>query len=369
MVRSLFVAGLVLLVSAGAAQAAPGTWVQDAKGQWRQVAQPTTAATEPVMEPALNRIEKLIDAREYDHAMERSLAWLLKPANRNSPLRDRALLLHARALYGYGNRIKAFYYLDELLDIYPESPLYFPALELQYRIADAYLDGYKQRWLGMPLFNADDEAIEMLYRIQARVPGSTLAEKSLLRTADHYYREQDYDFAGDAYAAFLRQYPRSPHVPRVRLRRAYASLAQFTGVRFDATPVIDGREQLRAIAVLYPDLAAEEEVPALLKRIDAVLAEKLLVRADYYRRTKQPDASAYTLKYVMLAYPNTPQAIEASQALAKLPAESQNQPGPQTISGDVADPEMFIEPGNQPTPQRRQELPPVPRSGRTRIIR
>lgn len=367
MMRSACIASLTLLLLAATAAAAPGTWVQDSDGQWRQIDQPTTAATEPVVAPELNRVERLIEGRKFSAAVERGIDWLVTPENRGSPIRDRALFLVAQALFGDGDRVKAFYYLDELLDTYPESPLYFPALEVQYRIADAYLNGYRLRWLGMPLFNAEEEGVEMLYRIQARVPGSTLAEKALLRTADHYYSQQDYDFAGDAYAAFLRQYPRSPHVPRVRLRRAYASLAQFTGLRFDATPVIDGREQLRAIAALYPDLAAEEKVPALLQRIDAVLAEKLLVRADFYGRTKQPDACAYTLKYVMLAYPNSPQADQAARALARLPLSAQEQPGPQTIGDDRTEPEMLFDPQNDSP--KGQELPPLPRTGGNRIIR
>jgi outer membrane assembly lipoprotein YfiO len=205
----------------------------------------------------------------------------------------------------------------------------------------------------------------MLYRIQSRAPGSSLAEKALLRTADHYYAESDFDFAADAYAAFLRQYPRSPHVPHVRLRRAYASLAQFNGLKFDATAVIDGREQLRAIVVLYPELAEERNVPALLKRIDTVLAQKLLVRADFYRRTRQPQASAYTLKYLLKAYPNSVEASRAEADLGRLPLWAQRQPGPETVGEDLNTMDDSLAPLNPASPVRpthEQALPPVPGS-------
>src|SRR5439155_23058265 len=147
--------------------------------------------------------------------------------HKNDPQFDRGLYLNAQALYQYGDRIRAYYYLDELMDERPDSRLYPAALEMQYRIADGYLNGYERRFFGMPAFHAYDEAIEMLYRIQQRSPGSQLAERSLLRTANYYYSDQQYDFAADTYAAFMRTFPRSPQVPRVKLRCAYALYAQF----------------------------------------------------------------------------------------------------------------------------------------------
>lgn len=362
----LALASLLLLPLS--ATAAPKVWEQNAGGPWQPVAQPTTSSTEPVSTPELDRIEQLIDARHYDDAKDRALAWLLNAENKSSPARDRALFLAARAFYGDGNRIKAFYYVDEMLDTYPGSPLYGPGLEFQFKIADGFLKGYKQRLLGMPILSSTDDAIEMLYRIQSRSPGSAIAERALLRTADFYYKEADYDFAADAYAAFLRQYPRSPQVPRVRLRRAYASLALFNGMKFDATPVIDGREQLRAISALYPKMAEEEGVAHLLDRVDAVLSQKLLTTADFYRRTRQPAASAYMLKYLLKAYPNSDEAKQAKHDLSRLPQWAQSQTGPQSVGDDAAQAEDSMEslqPTTGPAPGKEYNgLPPVPGSRR-----
>ncbi len=326
---------LVLLMSLPASAAAPGAWEQDANGKWRQVDRPATATSAPTDEPTLNRIEQLIDARRYRQAEDRAIAWLLAPANRNSSARDRALFLVARALYGFGNRIKSFYYLDELVDTYPESPLFFPALNMQYGIADAFLEGYRRRFARMPLFRADEEAIEMLYRVRNRAPGSPLAERALLRTADHYRFDGQFDFAADAYAFYARQYPRSPMTPRARLWGAYCSLAQFRGVQFDATLVIDAREQLRSIAAAYPDLAKEEDIDSILARIDGAFAKKLYTTATFYRRTNEPGAAAYTYRYLMMAYPTAEETARAKMWLAELPPWAQKLPGP-TVVGDEA---------------------------------
>src|SRR4051812_22537139 len=139
-------------------------------GRWVDVPQPTTQKT---LDPALVRIEQLLQDGKNSAAIKSTINWL--KANPTSPLRDRALYLEAEALYRYGDRLKSFFYLDELLDEYPESSLYYQALEKQYQIADAYLNGYKRRFMKIPLFGAQDEGVEMMYRIQQRSPGSPLA--------------------------------------------------------------------------------------------------------------------------------------------------------------------------------------------------
>jgi outer membrane assembly lipoprotein YfiO len=295
------------------------TWEFAGRGEWPQVASSKTsnATTQVANVPELDRIAEMIKEGNNKTAEKRAIEWL--KANKSHPQRDRAIYLVAQALYQYGNRIRAFYYCDELLDEYPDSELYYAALEMQYRIADKYLDGYKRRWLGVPMFDAYDEAIEMLFRIQNRSPGSPLAEKALLRTADFYFANRDYDYAGDTYAAYARSYPRSPEVPRCRLREALSHYAQFRGPRFDSTPIIDTREQLRSLLATDRQLAEQNNVPSLLAQIDRDLARKLYLTGDLYRRTKEPRGAAYTFTYLIKAFPQTPEAKQAQAALKELP--------------------------------------------------
>jgi outer membrane protein assembly factor BamD (BamD/ComL family) len=321
--RLLTIVVLGLIFSACASAAVAPRTAELRGGRWVEVDAP---ATDVPRDERLERFDDMIDHGRYRAVRGQLVNWL--KANPQSPVRDRALFLMARALYGYGDRIRAFYYLDELMDTYPESRFFYPALELQFTIADRYLEGYKRRFLGVPMFKAEDEAVEMLYRIQQRSPGSPLAERALLRTADYYYADQQYDIAADVYAAYARNYPRSPLTPRVRLRQGYSYLLQFRGPRFDATPVINAREQLSAVASEYPDLAAEEQVPELLERIDHAMAQKLYVTGDFYRRTRQPRGAAYLYQYLLERYPDTAYAEQAQAELDRL--------GP--VAGEVPEP-------------------------------
>lgn len=323
-------AAAALIVSASAVSAQTTrpsqSWELVPGGRWQQVNTPKAA---PVTDETLDRIEEMLQNKQGQAAKRIAVAWLR--THKASPIRDRGIYLLGQANFQYGDRISAFYNFDEVLDYYPDSRYFYPSLERQYEIADQYLKGYKRRFLGLPLMDANTEATEMLYRIQQRAPGSPLAEKALLRVADFYYSRAEYDLAGDAYAAYIRSYPRSPLIPRVRLRQAFSALAQFRGIRFDSTPVIDARQQLLDLARAHPQLAEEENVAALIERIDTALAQKLLVTADFYRRTHKPVASAYYYRYLMRQYPDSPEAQQASALIKRLPPQALQAPEPEVV--------------------------------------
>ncbi len=318
---------MVLVLATAALAAEPQAWELHG-GQWQPVDQ--AAPQRPPVEevPELQRAEELLQRHRGKAAKAVLVRWLNSPQGQISPLRDRGLFLLAEAYFQYGDRIRAFYHLDELMDFHPDSPLFYRALQRQYDIADEFLRGYKMRFLGIPMLRGDDFAIEMLFRIQQRSPGSPLAEKSLLRTADYYYAEAQFDLAEDAYAAYVRSYPRSPLVARARLRQAFANYAQFRGLRFDATPLLDARTQLIELIAQYPALAEEENLPQFIERIDRTLARKLLVTAEFYERTHEDAAAGYYYRYVLKAYPNSEEAAIARQRLEDLPAEAREPAAP-----------------------------------------
>jgi outer membrane assembly lipoprotein YfiO len=333
------------LSTAAVASADPRTF-ELRGGHWPEISTPTSQpSTQPTLQPPvivdteLTHIESLLSQGEYSYARKRGVIWLL--ANKQSPLRDRGLFLEAQALFGYGNRVKAYFYLDELMDEYPESNLFTRALEMQYQIADDYLNGYKRRLLGLPLLSAEEEGVEMMYRIQQRSPGSPLAERALLRTADYYFSDGQYDLSADTYAAYAKDYPRSEKLPRVRLREAFSNLAQFRGLRFDATPVIDARAQLVRIMEQFPDEAQSENLAEVLQRIDETFARKLYGVADFYTRTHEPKAAVYTFRYLVNTYPDSPEARAAQSRLSQMPQWALNQPEP--AGGD------FGVPSSQPS--------------------
>jgi outer membrane assembly lipoprotein YfiO len=323
--RLIFVIALAGIFVAAAAAEPPAAELRN--GRWQPLEAPTTRPV--VADPVLDQVERLLTENQASVALKLCISWI-KTHARNASQRDRACFLMARIYYQIDSgtdRVKAFYYLDEVMDEYPDGKLFYPALEMQYQIANEFLNGHELYFLVFP-YSADDYAIEMLYRIQQRSPGSPLAEKALLRTADYYYSNSDYDLAHDAYDRYWHNYPRSPMVATAMLREAFSSLAQFRGIRFDPTTILDARTQLLDIMTAYPDLAREENLAAIVAAIDDTLSAKLYVTADYYRRTHEPAAAVYMYRYLIETYPNAAQVPAAQAALSRMPQWALDQPSP-----------------------------------------
>lgn len=293
-------------------------------GSWPKLESPTTPAVATPSDateernPALAAIADLVKRGRYEDARRDALRWLL--ANKSHPLYDRGLYLMASALRGTREYLKGFYYCDELLDEHADSPLYQDALQLQYEIADTYLLGAKDRFIGLRILGRQDEAVDMLFRIQTRAPGSTVAENALLRTADYYYATEQFDLAADAYQAFARGYPRNPIVPEVLLREAYSNLQQFRSANFDSTSLLNARELFRRFRAEYPEIAAERKVDDQLVYIERQLARKLYDTADFYRRTGRKPSAIKVLERLIAQYPSLPEAEDGRQMLARLGA-------------------------------------------------
>jgi outer membrane assembly lipoprotein YfiO len=322
---------LVLLAVGSTLRADPPTAIFK-DGHWVSVAPPPPPP--PATDPVLDHMQQLLDSKNDSAALDLGISWV-KTHTDKAPMRDRCLFLIALAKFNIhlgDNRVSSYYYCDELMDEYPESKYFYDALNLQYQIAEGYLEGYKDGLFGtpftLPFVGEDGKGEEMLYRIQQRSPGSPLAEKAMLRTCDYYYSKGQYELAHDAYGYYIKSYPRSEKLAQIRLRQAYSSLLQYHGVRFDLTCLIDARAEFSDLIAAYPGLAKEQNLKAIIARIDTTLARKLLVTADFYRRTHALTGAVYMYRYLIETYPGSPDAATANADLAQMPKAVLGEPPP-----------------------------------------
>ncbi|MGD0389859.1 MAG: outer membrane protein assembly factor BamD [Tepidisphaeraceae bacterium] len=343
MAKPLLLCIMALLLSANAARGAQSHTWELREGRWREATRPATGPAVP--EPMLDRAEELLRQQDPKAAKKILLAW--EKGHKKSPARDRCIFLLVDVFYQQDDRFKSFFYCDELMDEYPESKLFQAALQKQFDIANAYLNGYKDTFLGMRIVDESAEAVQMMWRIQQRAPGSPLAERGLLYTADYYYSDSDYDLAEDAYNFYAQSYPNSDRVPQVKLRAAFSSLAQFRGVKFDATHIIDARAQLLVIQKLYPELAAEENVQTVIDQIDSAFAKKLLDQGEFYQRTGELHGAVYQYRFLAQTYPNAPEAWEARDHLSRMPASVLAEAPPPRASGYAPATEPSVDAGGR----------------------
>ena len=228
------------------------------------------------------------------------------------PLRPEAFLIRGDALVAQNDEYKALYDYEAICTLYPGSEPYVSALRRELDIAKAYAGGMKRKLWGIRIVSAVDEAVELMIRVQERLPGSTLAEEAGMALADYYFTAGEMTLAAEAYLLFMENYPRSAQFRKARLRFIYARLASFKGPAYDASGLLEAAAQLRTLQEIEPLTAEQIGADALLLRIDESLASKLVSQARWYARTGDPISAELSVRRAVERYPRSIAAREAA---------------------------------------------------------
>ena len=307
---------LALALVAAPAPAQTETFVLEGSGDapraWRSVAEEAPTGDAAIIAQARRSL-----AADDPRAARRQLdEWLRRNEGGTSPLLPEALLLRGDALLAIGWEFKALYDYENLIRSYPQSEQFVPAIQRELDIALAYVGGLRKRFLGFRVIEANDIAVELLIRVQERLPGSQLAERASIELADFYYREREMRLARDAYDLYLANFPDGPNRLHAERRLIFADVARFKGPRYDSSGLLDARVRIRNFERRYPAEAERSGInEGLVARIDESLAAQLLENASWYRRQGDGPAERLTLERLALRFPAT---LAAQRAIARL---------------------------------------------------
>jgi outer membrane protein assembly factor BamD (BamD/ComL family) len=302
----------------GAASAQQEEFVLDGSDRWISI-QPIEPGTP---EFQLLEAQRALDRGDPGRAI--LLAKRFLEANPLSPLRAQALLIRGDATLALGDEYQALFDYEELIRRYPGSEAFVTALEREFDIAVKYANGMRRRFFGtVRIVPADEDAEELLIRIQERLPGSELAERAGLELADFYFRTRDLRMAAEAYDLFIRNYPRSQWQTKARLRLIYSFLAEYRGPQYDGTGLFEARARLRDLQVADPGLAEQVGAEAILVRVYESEAQKLLATAEWYWKVKDAISTELFIRRLVRQYPDSVATLDALRVvpmvLEKLP--------------------------------------------------
>ncbi|MFO0963423.1 MAG: outer membrane protein assembly factor BamD [Phycisphaerales bacterium] len=309
---------LVAAAACSGVAAAQQEFKLDDRDQWKE-----SDPADPNSPAATVQAAKLALAKgEPKRALALMETWCERyPTN---PLRPEAILVRGDARLALGDEYGALFDYEEIARRYAWSAAFVPALEREFDIAKAYAAGLKRRFFGtFRIVNTDDDAQELLIRIQERLPGSALAEKAGMELADFYFKRRDMPLAADAYDLFVMNYPRSRQVDKARLRLIYAYYSGYRGPEFDAKGLSEASSKLRELQANEPQLAKQVGAEALLLRIYQSEAQKMLTTANWYWKVGDPISAERTIRSMVKKYPRSVATLQAlrviDQVLVELP--------------------------------------------------
>ena len=281
-------------------------------GKWVRVAPPAkgTAAGE------LSLIRQKV-ARGHGRRACRAAKRVLRKYP-GDPACEEVTYLWGEAEIVRGRLFQAYGKFEDQFAQWPNGQYAERALLREYEIAESFLGGTKRIVMGIIYIPAKGDGLEILARIVEHAPGSSLAEKALMRIGDHHYQHYDYEEAAEAYDRFLVLFGNTPRAPRAMLQAARATYASFRGIDFEDVPLLNARQRFRVFAERYPDRARKANVAQILQRIHVTLAEKIYRTGQFYERIGRKKPARFYYRLVAGDYSRTRWAQDAREDLRRL---------------------------------------------------
>ncbi|MDX2147556.1 MAG: outer membrane protein assembly factor BamD [Planctomycetota bacterium] len=286
----------------------------DPDGQWTPSSAPDPASDEGIM----NRARELLAADQPEQAIRLLDAWIDENENKDNPWFAEALLLRGDAKTLAKDEFDALYDYERVIKEFPASDAFTRAVQSEQDTGIRYVNGYRRKWwFGWRIEDAKPIGEELLIRSVERMPGSRLAERSLIELADFYYRERELRLAAEAYDVFLTSFPTSEFRQHAIQRRVFSNIGRFKGPEYDASGLVEARVLIEDFAGKFPAEAEKAGLSdALLARLDESAAAQLLNTAEWYIRRSDAVSARLVVRRLISKHPGTA-AAERGRQLAR----------------------------------------------------
>lgn len=241
--------------------------------------------------------------------------WLERNASTNNRWVSTALLARGDARVALGEEFRALYDYEAIARQFAQSEEFPLSVEREMEIARLYLGGMRKKFLGMRLFSARDEGIELLIRAQERMPGSALAEQAAIELADYYFDHRDMPMARIGYDLYLLNFPGGSNQSKAFAGRIFANIGLYHGPEYDASSLLNAREQIAGFQRAYPADAQRLEMPEWSDQIKEALGAEKLEAAFWYLERNDGPGARLTLRRLVRQHPTTQAAARAIDIL------------------------------------------------------
>ena len=260
----------------------------------------------------------------------------------DDPGTEEALCLAGEAQLARGRYWSAHDWYEKQISRFPMGELLSRALVRQAAIADAFLAGRKRRVWGIFRLGAKQEGVMIHERIIDRVPGTKLAEQSLMSVGDHQFAQKQWEEAAYTYQRHQELFRGRYRSQEAEFKAAQATYRNFRGVDHDDTPLVEAEQRFNAFAARYPQTLRGRRARDAADEIRRIRARKDYDTARFYARIGRQEPARLYYRQVVDLYDDTVWAENSREALSRLgesaPPRGSTAPSP-AGQGDAPDTE------------------------------
>ena len=167
-----------------------------------------------------------------------------------------------------------------------------------------------------------DLILETLREIQLRYTFSPFATLAEIRTADTYFRKEEYQQAITEYDNFIKNHPGNNEVEYAMYQLALSNYKLKGGKDRDPTFAREAVKWFNLFMDKYPNSQLVPDAEKRILRCKNILAEREIFIGKFYLKKKNYKAAEARFNLVLQDFPDSKYTEEAYKLISKLPAEN-----------------------------------------------
>jgi len=199
-----------------------------------------------------------------------------------------------------GSVERAFEGYQALLENHPRSPDFEKAVASMYQIATRFLEGEKQRVLGLPTLPSMERAQKMFEAIVKSAPFSKYAALSQFNIGLALERQGQAAAAVEAYQKVAERYPTSDVADDAQYQIGYTYLKLAREGSYDQAAAQQARDAFTDFAARYPGSEKLPQAQENLKLLEGRKTQGALEIAKFYDKQKNYKAAAIYYNEVLV---------------------------------------------------------------------
>jgi len=230
----------------------------------------------------------------------------------------------AEMLFAAGKFEKAFLSYEKFLNRFSESRFYQAALDREFAIGTAYLQGRKKKVLWIFRVSGFDEGAKVMEKIADRAGDWPIAIKALVSVAQAYEKKEMFEEAYQQWSVVWGRWPNGDAAKDSLIGMARCQHAIYRGPAYDSSCLLSAKGYYERFKLMFPEDAKSLDIDQRLRLINEQIAYKKFNIGKYYQRTQdkksigeQPDPASLYFDMVMNNWPDSTAAKLAKDAAEK----------------------------------------------------
>jgi len=209
----------------------------------------------------------------------------------------------------------------QLVERYPSSPNFEPAIEAQFRIGEIYLNGKKLKVLGIPIASALDRAVTIFANVVRTAPYGKYTARAQFDIGLAREKQGANDAALQAYQAVVDKFPNEPIAVDAQYQIGYIWFtASQTGTK-DAAAASNAKTGFQDFLFHYPKSEKAAQARANLDILEHKQTANSYKVAKFYDKQKYYRAAVIYYNEVIRQQPGSEESNEAKKRIDQLRAK------------------------------------------------